>query len=271
MKGITLWHKNNYGDAIQFLGVGLNEVAKGVDACGLAEQLGFIQQEANMLRLGNVTAIGGIVKVVVHGSDFYEALYAAAQGFADHDYRTAGAQLTKVMNDLSKWTSGHLCTSPACYIVGGAMQYLSDLEDDMRSCVNDFKQMYDIFSEAGHDFIDQRRNGFHFTKNTTLIKEGIRDVGRGVNDLANSVADCHMAELAEILTKLAAELGLEAEVKWVEELLKIFINGVAIEREVANAFEDWADGNWPGFGYNVAKLVKTLFLSQSAVQREIVV
>jgi len=214
--------------------------------------------------------IGGVVQVLVHGSDFYEEIYQAAQDFANHDYRKAGGEFTKVMNQLSEWTTGHLCTSPACYIVSGALQYLSDLEDDAKQCASDFKGMYNDFKSAGHEFIDQSKSGFHFTKNTTLIKSGLKDIGRGINELANSVSDCHMAELAEILAKLAEELGLEAEVKWIEELLKILIKGVEVERDVANAFEDFADENWPGFGYNVVKLVKILLLSKD-VNREIVV
>merc|ERR1712190_88478 len=122
-KGVALWHENHYDNAIEYFASALNEMAKGVDSCGLAKQLEFIQQEANVLGIGNVTAIGGVVQVLVHGSDFYEEIYQAAQDFANHDYRKAGGEFTKVMNQLSEWTTGHLCTSPACYIVSGALQY----------------------------------------------------------------------------------------------------------------------------------------------------
>jgi len=270
-QAITLWHNSHEKNAIQFLGSGLNEVAKGVEACGLGDHLSFIQQEANMLGLSNITSIGGVVKVLVHGSDFYEALYAAAQGFAKHDYRLAGQEITKIMNDLSMWTTGHLCTSPACYIVGGAMQYLSDIEDDIKSCVSDFTDMFSNFSEAAHHFFDQGRNGFHVSKDTKLIQQGVGLIGRGVRDLANIVGDCHLAQLSKILAGLAADLGVEASVKWVGELLKILINGVEIEREVADAFEAWAEGNWPSFGYHVVKLIKTFLLSRSADQMQIIV
>lgn len=48
------------------------------------------------------------------------------------------------------------------------------------------------------------------------------------------------------------------EVGWLEELLHILIEGVHIEQEVGDACVDYGDGNWAGFGYNIAKLVKTL-------------
>ena len=44
----------------------------------------------------------------------------------------------------------------------------------------------------------------------------------------------------------------------VEELLSILINGVEIQDELGDACIDYSQGNWVGFGYNVAKLVKTL-------------
>ena len=46
------------------------------------------------------------------------------QAIAAHDYRTAGAQLGKAMNELSTWTSGHACTSDFCYVVLGMFEYL---------------------------------------------------------------------------------------------------------------------------------------------------
>merc|ERR1712166_952396 len=72
------------------------------------------------------------------------------------------------------------------------------------------------------------------------------------------LTDCHMEEFAELLSALAIKLGIVPEVGWLEELLHILIEGVHIENEVGDACTDYGDGNWAGFGYNVAKLVKTL-------------
>jgi hypothetical protein len=54
------------------------------------------------------------------------------------------------------------------------------------------------------------------------------------------------------------KLGLVPEVSFIEEVLHILIDGVQIENEIGDACEDYADQNWPGFGYNLAKLVETL-------------
>ena len=70
------------------------------------------------------------------------------------------------------------------------------------------------------------------------------------------VSDCHLVELAQLLTTIATKLGLEPGIGWVEELVHIVIDGVDIEHEVQAACDDWKVKNYAGFGYNVAQLVK---------------
>ena len=91
-----------------------------------------------------------------------------------------------------------------------------------------------------------------------LASSGVGELGRGLIDVSKGVTDCHLQELADILAKLAAKLGVAPEVAWVEEALKILIDGVEIEQEIGTACVDYSEGNWVGFGYSIAKLVKTL-------------
>merc|ERR1711974_88279 len=79
--------------------------------------------------------------------------------------------------------------------------------------------------------------------------------------MADAVGACHLTDLAKLLGELAVKLNIAPQVEVIEEVLKIIIEGVQIEKEVANACEDYADSNWPGFGYNLAKLIKTLLLT----------
>jgi hypothetical protein len=60
-----------YGSGLNQWATGLNSVAKAVKDCGLEDELGFIEQEANVLGLGNVTIVGEIGSIVVHGDYFY--------------------------------------------------------------------------------------------------------------------------------------------------------------------------------------------------------
>jgi len=176
-----------------------------------------------------------------------------------HDYRAAGAELGQVMTTLSQWTTGHACTSPFCYVVLGIFQYLGDVQGDIRACEGDFESAFHNFTAA----VDVMRSstahgGFPFSSDVNKLKEGIRYIGYGLAEVADGVSDCHLSQLADILSRLATKLGLAPEIEWVEEVLHILIDGVEIEHEISNACIDYADGNWVGFGYNVAKLVQHL-------------
>jgi len=253
--------QKNYKDALTYWATGLNDVAKGVQDCGLASELSFIEQEANTLGFGNITVLGEAASILVHGSDVYQEIFAAFEAFSSHDYRTAGSEIGQVMNQLSNWTTGHACTSNFCYVVTGMMQFMGNLQGDLRSCEADFEHGFHNFTNAFHKLRSSSSTGggdFHFQTDSSKIHDGIGDIGNGLKDLAKGVGDCHMAEFAKLLEELAVKFGLVPEVSWIEELLKILIDGVEIENELGDACLDYSQGNWVGFGYNIAKLIKTL-------------
>ena len=106
--------------AVKSWGSALNDVAQSVTACGLDSELKYIEQEANVLGFANAsTKIGSDFGILVHGVDFYKELYAAVKDIKNHDYRGAGGNLQKVMDQLSQWTQKHACESDFCYIVVG--------------------------------------------------------------------------------------------------------------------------------------------------------
>jgi len=247
-----------YGSGLNQWATGLNSVAKAVKDCGLEDELGFIEQEANVLGLGNVTLVGEIGSIVVHGADFYEQLFATLQDLETHDWRSAGHDMGAVLDQLSTWTKGHACTSEMCYVVVGVLQFMGDMEGSVKACENDFKDAWTDFKDSFDAFADSHHSIFHFEHNEDSVKKGVKALGLGVKEIAKAVTDCHMEEFAELLSALAIKLGIVPEVGWLEELLHILIEGVHIENEVGDACTDYGDGNWAGFGYNVAKLVKTL-------------
>jgi hypothetical protein len=268
--GAAALGQKDVGAAVKYWSSGLNYVAKSTTDCGLAAELKFMEQEANVLGFGNVTILGEAASVIIHGSDFYENLYGAFQAFETHDYRSAGSDLGEVMKQLSEWTTGHSCTSPICYVVTGIMQYLGDIQDDIKSCEADLQLSWGNFSSAFNELhkssglqlsLEQSylsSGDFAFNTDPDHIKAGIKDIGYGFQDIAKGVSDCHLAQLSEILGDLAAKLGLTPEVQFLEDILKILIDGVEIENEIGSACIDWSDGNWVGFGYNVIALIKNL-------------
>jgi hypothetical protein len=268
--------KKDISGALSYWAAGLNYVAKSTSDCGLASELKFMEQEANVLGFGNVSILGDAAQIIIHGSDFYEDVYAAFEAIEKHDYRTAGSEMGQIMNQLSQWTTGHSCTSPICYVVTGIMQYLGDIEGDIKNCKVDLEQSWGNFTAAygqlhkssaleltlssraqrTQNYLSSR--DFGFNTDPAHIKAGIRDIGFGFEDIAKSVSDCHLQELSEILASLAAKLGLTPEIQFLEDVLKILINGVEIENEIGSACVDWSNDNWVGFGYNVIALVKHL-------------
>ena len=202
--------------------------------------------------------MGEIGSIVVHGADFYEQLFATLQDLETHDWRSAGHDMGAVLDQLSTWTKGHACTSEMCYVVVGVLQFMGDMEGSVKACENDFKDAWTDFKDSFDAFADSHHSIFHFEHNEDSVKKGVKALGLGVKEIAKAVTDCHMEEFAELLSALAIKLGIVPEVGWLEELLHILIEGVHIENEVGDACTDYGDGNWAGFGYNVAKLVKTL-------------
>merc|ERR1712072_1271164 len=159
------------------------------------------------------------------------------------------------MGTLSQWTKGHACTSNFCYTVMGLMQFMGDIQGDIRNCKADFQASWGNFTQAYKDLYDSKANSsgggdFHWDLDAKHIAKGVKDIGYAMKDVAKGVGDCHLAELADILEKLAVKLGIAPEVQWVEEVLKVLIEGVHIEQEVGDACLDYGQGNWVGFGYN---------------------
>lgn len=64
------------------------------------------------------------------------------------------------------------------------------------------------------------------------------------------------------------KLGIAPDVQFIEDVLKILIDGVEIEQEIGSACLDYSEGSWVGFGYNLAKLVKTLIGDAASVALE---
>eukprot|EP00928_Gymnodinium_smaydae_P060748 TRINITY_DN4452_c0_g2_i1.p1 TRINITY_DN4452_c0_g2~~TRINITY_DN4452_c0_g2_i1.p1 ORF type:complete len:847 (+),score=163.63 TRINITY_DN4452_c0_g2_i1:49-2541(+) len=266
--GAAQFAEHQYRAALTYWAAGLNKVAKSVQSCHLTDELEYIAHESQVLGFAQIVPLDHFAQLLIHGADVYNELYHALRAMQSKDYRTAGSDLGKVMNQLSEWTRGHACTSPYCYVVLGMFEFLGDIQSDIRNCESDFKNSFTNFSKAynllrsenasakqqiRHDFLFAVEPQTHFAR----IKEGVRDIGYGILDVAQGTKDCHLDDLSSILSKLALKLSIAPEVTWIEEMLHIIINGVHIESDIGTACIDYSEGNWVGFGFNIAKLIKT--------------
>jgi len=246
--------------AVKDLASALHLVMKALDDCGVAPQLKQLQHEANMLGLANVTVFGEAAAVIVRGADFYNEIVATMAAVKAHDYKSAGQQLGQLLYTLSKWTTGHSCTSDGCYVLEGVMQFIGIFDGSFKQCEMDLKFAAANFSTGFNDMIDSHHGILNYKHDDEKIKAGIKAFGLGFDAVAASVSACHMQEVATVLAALAARLGLTPELSWLEAVLKILIEGVQVEHEIGDACTDYASGNYAGFGYNLARLIKTLLL-----------
>jgi hypothetical protein len=259
--GAKQFEAHGYSAALKTWGSALNSVAKSVSDCGLGKELGYIEQEANVMGFANITDshIANDIRILIHGADFYKELYASLHDMKHHDYHAVGNDLHDVMSSLNSWTTKFSCHSDFCYIVVGAVEFLTDMQGSVKECENDFKIAYDDFKDGWESFHDSHKNIiFHWKHDKAAIKRGLVEMGAGMKKVAAGVNDCHLQAIADILERLALKLGIAPEISFLEELLHILIEGVHIEKEIGDALSDFGNSNWPGFGYNMARLTKTL-------------
>jgi len=256
--GAVSFTNNQPGTALGYWGAALNTLGSAMTECGVAKQLNYLEQEANVLRLGNATVLGDAAAVLLHGKDFYQTLYAGLVDMRQHDFRSAGQKLGKVLKEMNDWTNGHLCSSGSCYVLNGIMQYLQDLEGDISACVQDLDQSFGNFSASVHTMVTPAAQTISFSRDSGKLSEGLHSLGLGLNALADAVSRCHLATLAALITKASAKLGLQPAISWLAGVLQILIDGKDIIIDTANACLAFSAKNWPGFGYDVAKLMEKL-------------
>ena len=102
--GAQYMKKNDALNALKYWSAGLDAVAKSVKDCGVAQELQVFENEAQLLGFGNISIVDDAVKILVHGADFYDNFYQAVQDMERHDWRSAGSEFGKVINQLAQWT-----------------------------------------------------------------------------------------------------------------------------------------------------------------------
>jgi hypothetical protein len=152
-QGAKQFENHGYSAAVKSWASALNTVSKAVTDCGLKEEMGYIEQEANVMGFANITdsKVARDINILIHGADFYEDLYASLKDIKSHDYRAMGGDLHKVMHELSQWTGKHSCSSDFCYIVVGIIEFIGDAGGDLKQCQADFKAAKTDFKTGNYE------------------------------------------------------------------------------------------------------------------------
>jgi hypothetical protein len=254
--GAALWQEGKTANAVGFLTAGLSHVASSVGACDLEHHMHFIVQEAHLLGLSDITILDDMTQVVVHGADFAGLLHDTCEAFAHHDYLAAGGTMAMAMDQLAGWTGMHLCISPACYAMSGALQFFGDIMDDPVTCAHDFRDVERNFSAGFGALVEVGVWPVQFHSSREMIQEGIHKFAAGFAALADLVYDCHLDELRYIMAAIASHLAVNAEIMWVLGVVTVVIHGIEITRELVDIAEAYMGNNWPAFGYHFARLVR---------------
>ncbi|GMI41497.1 hypothetical protein TrCOL_g11329 [Triparma columacea] len=280
--GFTAFKSGDKKAGVEDISKGIRQIGEALGDCGLEDELAFLEHEANVFGLSNVTALNKAeeaVAILIHGFNFYDNVADMVADVEKHDYRAAGHEIQVIMDDLSKWSTGHVCQNTWCYVVEGIMEAEAIIEGDVRQCEQDFENAWGEFSAAVALFNTQVSLAEELSgeikrklmegeivgddiealkvQMSHKIADAVKDIGKGLEDVAAGIHDCHLEELADLLTKLAAELAVP-EVSWIAEVLHIVVHGAEIVEDVGLACEDFGDENWVKFGFDLAKLVKVL-------------
>ena len=286
VKGFGLFKQGDRKEGVEEMSKGLRKIGDAVKDCGLEEELELLKHEAEMFGLSSI-GDGGALSVVVHGLELYDDVFDAVEDVEKSDWRAAGVHIHTILDTISQWSTGHVCENAWCYVVEGMMEAEQIIEGDIKTCEADFEEAWADFQAASEKFgskvaeanelssflkgeagvssvMRSRMQGLSAEQVEVLkkvisddIKEGVKDIGKGLEKVADGVKDCHLDDFAELLTKLAAELAIP-EVSWIAEVLHILVHGAEIVDDVGKACEDFGDSAWARFGFDIAKLVKVL-------------
>jgi hypothetical protein len=283
--GFKLFQQGDRQEGVLEMSKGMRQIGTAITDCGLEEELDFIKHEAEVF--GLATAGDGL-SILVHGFELYDDVYDTVDEVTKSDWRAAGLSIHKILDELNGWTSDNMCDNTWCYVVEGMMEAEQIIEGDIKQCESDFENAWTEFTNAYNLFenkmeevrmvqgyLSGQEEGVSAEMRRKLqnlsdeeiedlksgiadsIKEAIKDIGLGLEDVAKGVDDCHLDDFAELLTKLAAELAVP-EVSWIAEVLHIVVHGAEIVEEIGEACEDFGDSNYVRFGFDIAKLIKVL-------------
>eukprot|EP01028_Stygiella_incarcerata_P012108 TRINITY_DN7281_c0_g1_i1.p1 TRINITY_DN7281_c0_g1~~TRINITY_DN7281_c0_g1_i1.p1 ORF type:complete len:881 (-),score=238.83 TRINITY_DN7281_c0_g1_i1:139-2781(-) len=238
---ISYFESEQYEECLSALGDALEGLAEAISSCDVQDLGKVLQDLATQLHMGNVKIIGEAVRILVGGADLYEQLYQSVEDFKGKDYRQFGIDFGKFLLQVAKMRSKYGCASPFCLILEGVIEVLQ-VETSLAECKSDIESSWGDFENCVSEF-----KGGH-------VKTALHDLAEGLHEFAEGVDDCKVAQVAEIIEKLAEKLGL-GEFYWLEEAVKIIIDGADIYDDVYNSVEAWESRDFVVFGFDLAKLV----------------
>eukprot|EP00762_Andalucia_godoyi_P003186 ANDGO_01102.mRNA.1 hypothetical protein len=237
---------SQYVQALASMGDAFEQLADGVSDCDVQDLGTILENEAQLLHLGNVKIIGDAVAILSNSANLYKVFYQGAEDFASGDFRNAGIQLGQLLLDIAAMQNSTGCSSPFCIIVQGAMDALN-VENSLKQCGSDLSSSWTDLEGAAKALFGPDAS----------LRTAVHDLANGLDELSKGVSDCHVEQVAQIIEEVASKLGA-GYIGWLEEAVKIVVDGSEIYDEVYSAVVAWDTRDFFGFGYEIMKLAIAL-------------
>lgn len=213
--GVTQFQNKQYGPAVASIARGLNTLGSGVSACGLPDLANWLQTEAKILGIANITIVGDVVQILAQGVDVYQDVYQACVDFAAKRYQAFGMDVAVLLGKLSSLG----CKSPACTAVEAILKLLHVVIPDLTACSADLNAGWQDM-EVGAAYFKQKQYGL-----------GIQSMATGLTKYGDAVRACGVPEVGSLITEYAQRL-FGVNITFIGPTVQILLEGVDIFTDI---------------------------------------
>eukprot|EP00003_Mantamonas_plastica_P025474 TRINITY_DN4_c0_g2_i1.p1 TRINITY_DN4_c0_g2~~TRINITY_DN4_c0_g2_i1.p1 ORF type:complete len:743 (-),score=285.52 TRINITY_DN4_c0_g2_i1:1999-4227(-) len=238
------WESQKYVQATHELSQALLNFQSSLQSCGLNDFAKLIDSEARALNHSNIN-VEGAVSVLVNDVEFASDIAKLASDAASESWPQVGQDLGALILDLQRSS----CQSDACSIVISLASELQIVIQDLGQCKDDLDTSFSDFKGAVSDF--QSKNYI----------SAVKGLATGLDSIAESVKDCQLEKMAQILVTESAKLKL-GNISEVNNIVSILVKDADVYDAIFGAVSDASQSNWAGFGGKIGNLVNDLQLTE---------
>jgi len=228
MNGTELFRAKEYEASVKEFAAGLDGVslAIGKDSCGLTTLSKVISQVVPRLRSAIVNVESSkTVSILVGSAEIYDELYRATKAIANGDAAEFGQEIGFLLNKLK--SSG--CETKACIVLDGVMAALQLEAQDFTACAADLDAAWKSIPDAVDEFETGSMNG---------VYKGLNKVGDFLVDAAESVGNCGIPDLGNILEGTASKLFKNTSVTEIGDIVSALVSGSDVTFDVQKVSQD---------------------------------
>jgi hypothetical protein len=238
---VKYFKSEEYKTALVSLQKGSEALSQGVSACQLKSVASLIDEEAKKLNLGDVSIVDDVVHIIIEGNDIFSSVDAVVNALESKDYDRVGNSLMNLVNEIQSTVCSE--DDKTCVIAEGILETIEIYFYDLGECKTDLK--------ASLIDVENALEEFHEGKD----KAAIVALGDSFKSLSSGVKNCHLDELADVISAQGSKIGI-ANVEIVEEVVKVLIEGSDVYDDIYSATTAVHNGDYKSFGRSIGALIK---------------